>query len=51
MATRDPFFDEVLVAFLSLGGKPNELETKRLTYYGYLGDPRARLQALLESHK
>jgi hypothetical protein len=46
-ATRDINFDEALLAYVALGGTPNETETIRLRYYGYLGDPKERLEALL----
>lgn len=46
-ATGDNYYDEVLLAYFSLGGTPNQFESRRLTYYGYLGDPKERLIALL----
>ena len=42
----DTFYDKLLVAYHELGGKLNEIETARLTQFGYLGDPKERLQAL-----
>jgi hypothetical protein len=42
----DKNYDKFLVAYLQLGGQLNEAETSRLTYFGYLGDPKERLQVL-----
>ncbi len=50
-ATRDEYYDEALLAYQALGGKLNEHQSRRLTYYGYLGDPKARLMALLNHEK
>jgi len=46
-ATGDEFYDSVLLLYQKLGGKLNRVQTERLTYYGYLGDPKERLAALL----
>ena len=43
----DKNYDKFLVAYLQLGGKLNEAETSRLTYFGYLGNPKEKLQALM----
>jgi hypothetical protein len=45
--TGDTHFDLALLTYWRLGGKLNEFETVRLQYYGYLGDPKERLDVLL----
>ncbi len=50
-ATRDEYYDEALLTYQALGGKLNEHQTRRLTHYGYLGDPGARLKDLLNKEK
>lgn len=45
--THDRLYDECLLAYHVLGGKLNEIESARLEYYGYLGNPRERLNAML----
>jgi len=47
-AAGDDHFDQVLLTYLALGGRPNETESARLRHYGYLGDPKERLEALLK---
>lgn len=46
-ATGDDYYDQALLAYWRLGGKLNQVETQRLTHYGYLGDPRQKLQEIL----
>jgi hypothetical protein len=46
-AARDDYYDEALLTYVALGRQPNATETLRLRYYGYLGDPKERLEALL----
>src|SRR5262249_41150237 len=46
-STRDLYFDEVLLTYFSLGGQLNETESTRLRFFGYLGEPKERLEALL----
>lgn len=40
---RDLFFDDVLVAYAQSGGSLTDLESRRLTTFGYIGDPKVRL--------
>jgi len=47
-ATGDRYYDNALLAYFSLGGQLNDLQKQRLTYYGYLGDPKERLTSLME---
>lgn len=43
----DEFRDDVLLAVSDLGGALTDSERARLEFFGYLGDPEARLLALL----
>jgi hypothetical protein len=44
----DDFRDDILLALSDLGGALTDAERSRLESFGYLGDPAARLAALLE---
>ena len=41
-------FDEMLLAYVDLGGELNDLEKKRLRYAGYACDPKVRLAELMK---
>ena len=41
-------FDEMLLAYMELGGELNDLEKKRLRYAGYAVDPKERLAELMK---
>lgn len=47
IALRDKAYDEVLVAFMEMGGELNDLERKRLRTFGYAGNPEERLSELI----
>ena len=40
-------YDDVLVAYWSLGGSLNDFQKRRRWSYGYLGDPKERLNEFL----
>lgn len=44
-------WDDVLVAYAEMGGAPNVLERERLREFGFLCDPKVRLQEILEGLK
>jgi len=50
-ATGDEYFDRVLLIYNALGGSLTESQVRRLTYFGYLGNPKARLSQLLSADK
>lgn len=50
-ASGDPLFDRVLLTYQKLGGNLTDAEKERLTYYGYLGEPAARLAGLFDEHQ
>ena len=43
----DDGFDDALIAYVEMGGTPNEFERDRLYLFGYWGDIRKRLEELL----
>ena len=50
-STGEEFYDAILLAYVGMGGMPNQPETLRLTHFGYLGNPGERLGQLLASGK
>lgn len=47
----DEHFDDALIAYAELGGPLNEGERLRLTVFGFVGDPRTRLEEMLNAGK
>jgi hypothetical protein len=45
---QDVHYDDVLLAYWKLKGPLNEVETQRLWKYGYLGDPKSRIDEFLD---
>lgn len=45
----DPYFDELLIHYVRIGGTPTEMERSRLRNFGYWGDPKSRLEEIVGS--
>jgi hypothetical protein len=49
--TRDPYYDDVLVAYSEIGGTLDDLVRGRLQTFGYACDPKERLTELLSENR
>lgn len=50
-ATGDDYYDQALLTYWRIGGELNKTEMQRLSYYGFLGDSKARLAELTGPEK
>jgi hypothetical protein len=49
LVMQDRFYDAALIAYAELGGVLNDAERRRLTLFGFVGDPKTRLEEMLNS--